>query len=76
MVGICDSLERSGHVRRERAPGDRRAYAVTITDSGHRELARAEAAVPAFLDDTFESLTPAEREQLSDLFGKLLGAHG
>jgi DNA-binding MarR family transcriptional regulator len=72
MVGICDSLERAGQVRRERDADDRRAYAVTITDAGRRMLERAEAAVPAFLDDTFAALTPAERGQLSALLGKLL----
>ncbi|MFE2265332.1 MarR family winged helix-turn-helix transcriptional regulator [Streptomyces griseosporeus] len=72
MVGICDSLEQAGHVRRERDAGDRRAYAVTLTDSGRQLLARAEEDVPAFLDDTFAPLTPAEREQLSALLGKLL----
>ncbi|MGC0334165.1 DNA-binding MarR family transcriptional regulator [Streptomyces sp. SAI-170] len=72
MVGICDSLERAGHVRRERDAGDRRAYAVTLTDSGRGLLDRAEQGVPAFLDDTFRQLTPAEREQLSTLLGKLL----
>ncbi|AWT47620.1 MULTISPECIES: MarR family winged helix-turn-helix transcriptional regulator [Streptomyces] len=72
MVGICDSLEQAGHVRRERDAGDRRAYAVTLTDSGRQLLARAEEDVPAFLDDTFAPLAPAEREQLSALLGKLL----
>ncbi|PAZ15306.1 MarR family transcriptional regulator [Streptomyces sp. SA15] len=75
MVGICDGLERAGHVRRERDAGDRRAYAVTLTDSGRRLLARAEEAVPGFLDDTFKDLTSAEREQLSVLLGKLLQIH-
>lgn len=72
MVGICDGLERAGHVRRERDTVDRRAYAVTVTDSGRRLLAEAEDAVPAFLDDTFRGLTPAEREQLSTLLAKVL----
>ncbi|MCX4663563.1 MarR family winged helix-turn-helix transcriptional regulator [Streptomyces uncialis] len=73
MVGICDGLERAGHVRRERAAGDRRAYAVTVTDAGRAELARAERAVPGFLDDSFQRLTPGERRQLTRLLGKLLG---
>ncbi|MFJ1596597.1 MarR family winged helix-turn-helix transcriptional regulator [Streptomyces sp. NPDC088261] len=72
MVGICDSLERAGHVRREPAPGDRRAYAVTLTDSGRALLARAEEATPAFLDEVFDGLTAEERDQLSFLLGKLL----
>lgn len=72
MVGIADDLENSGHVHRERDPNDRRAYAVTITTSGRRALAKAEKAVPAFLDRTFTALTPAERDQLTALLGKLL----
>ncbi|MFD8526390.1 MarR family winged helix-turn-helix transcriptional regulator [Streptosporangium canum] len=33
MVNLCDDLERAGHVRRERNPDDRRAYAVTVAGS-------------------------------------------
>jgi DNA-binding MarR family transcriptional regulator len=76
MVGICDDLEQAGHARRERNPRDRRSYAVTITDSGRRRLAEAEAAVPAFLDDTFQALTADERGQLAALICKLLGVDG
>ncbi|MFE4610968.1 MarR family winged helix-turn-helix transcriptional regulator [Streptomyces niveus] len=75
MVGICDSLESADLVRRERTPGDRRAYAVTLTDTGRRRLTEAEETVPAFLDTTFQALTPAERTQLSGLLGKLLAVH-
>ncbi|SNS02233.1 DNA-binding transcriptional regulator, MarR family [Streptosporangium subroseum] len=72
MVGVCDDLEKAGHVRRERNPADRRAYAVTITDSGLGLLAEAETSVPEFLDRTFQALTPAERDHLTALLGKLL----
>ncbi|MFG1707420.1 MarR family winged helix-turn-helix transcriptional regulator [Nonomuraea sp. M3C6] len=72
MVSVCDDLERAGHVRRERNPHDRRSYAVTLTDSGRRRLAEAQASIPAFLDDTFQSLTAGERAQLTTLLGKLL----
>ncbi|MFI6735144.1 MarR family winged helix-turn-helix transcriptional regulator [Nonomuraea sp. NPDC050451] len=72
MVGVCDELEREGHVRRERNPRDRRSYAVTITDSGRRRLAAAQASIPAFLDDTFHALTGEERGQLSAILAKLL----
>ncbi|MFG6195552.1 MarR family transcriptional regulator [Nonomuraea sp. JJY05] len=73
MVGVCDDLEREGHVRRERNPRDRRSYAVTITDSGRRRLAAAQASIPAFLDDTFHALTGDERRRLSAILAKLLG---
>ncbi|MGV9412609.1 MarR family winged helix-turn-helix transcriptional regulator [Nocardia sp. NPDC003693] len=72
MVGIADSLEQSGYVRRERDPFDRRAYAVTITDPGRRALAAAERSVPAFLDETFAALSPAERATLTGLLAKIL----
>lgn len=73
MVSVCDDLEQAGHVRRERNPRDRRSYAVTITESGRQRLAEAEASVPAFLNDTFQTLAPGERSQLRALLGKLLG---
>jgi DNA-binding MarR family transcriptional regulator len=76
MVGVCDDLEKAGHVRRERNPADRRAYAVTITDSGLGLLAEAETSVPEFLDRTFQALTPAERDHLTALLGKLLNVAG
>ncbi|MFI7120393.1 MarR family winged helix-turn-helix transcriptional regulator [Amycolatopsis sp. NPDC049868] len=75
MVGIADELEKAGHVRRERDPEDRRAYAVTITAAGRRALAKAEKTIPEFLDRTFAALTPAERDQLTALLGKLLSAN-
>ncbi|MGR6917880.1 MarR family winged helix-turn-helix transcriptional regulator [[Actinomadura] parvosata] len=73
MVSVCDDLEREGFVRRERNPRDRRSYAVTITEAGRRRLARAQASIPAFLDDTFHALTAEERAQLGTLLGKVLG---
>ncbi|MFC3995928.1 MarR family winged helix-turn-helix transcriptional regulator [Nocardiopsis sediminis] len=78
MVGVCDDLERSGLVRRERNPRDRRSYAVTITDAGRRRLAEAEQEVPGFLGEVFGSLDGQELDQLTALLGKLLnnGAHG
>ncbi|MFE6860338.1 MarR family winged helix-turn-helix transcriptional regulator [Nocardia sp. NPDC057668] len=72
MVGIADDLEKSGYVRRERDPADRRAYAVTLTDPGRRALAAAEREIPGFLDETFAALTPAERTTLTDLLTKIL----
>lgn len=74
MVGIADELEKTGYVRRERDPEDRRAYAVTITAPGRRALAKAEKAIPGFLDRTFGALTPTERAKLTELLGKLLSA--
>jgi DNA-binding MarR family transcriptional regulator len=72
MVSVCDELEKSGYLRRERNPRDRRSYAVTVTDEGLERLRVAEAAIPAYLDNIFGALTAAERDQLTALLGKLL----
>ncbi|RMI46668.1 MarR family winged helix-turn-helix transcriptional regulator [Streptomyces triticirhizae] len=72
MVGLCDGLEAAGLVRRERATGDRRAYAVTLTDAGVERLAAAERGVPALLENVLAPLTAEERAQLATLLGRLL----
>jgi DNA-binding MarR family transcriptional regulator len=76
MVGVCDDLEKAGCVRRERNLRDRRSYAVTITDAGRLRLGQAEGAIPGFLQETFQALTPEERAQLTALLGKLLNVTG
>ncbi|MBT2208051.1 MarR family winged helix-turn-helix transcriptional regulator [Actinomadura sp. NEAU-AAG7] len=72
MVNVCDDLERSGFVRRDRNPDDRRSYAVTITGEGRERLAEAERTVPSYLDEILAPLTPDERARLATLVGKLL----
>lgn len=76
MVGICDDLERSGFVRRERNPRDRRSYAVTLTGSGRTALADAEKSVPDYLDTVLLPLDEDERRQLAGLLRKLLDGPG
>jgi DNA-binding MarR family transcriptional regulator len=41
VVDMVDALEASGHLRRERNAADRRAYALTLTPAGERDLATA-----------------------------------
>lgn len=72
MVGLCEELEKQGQVRRERNPQDRRAYAVTITDTGRAALELLERDVPDYLIETLAPLTAKERAQLTTLLGKLL----
>ncbi|MDL4776594.1 MULTISPECIES: MarR family winged helix-turn-helix transcriptional regulator [Thermomonosporaceae] len=72
MVNVCDDLEQSGFVRRERNPEDRRSYAVTLTDEGRERLAGAESTVSSYLDETFAPLTTSERAQLTALINKLM----
>jgi DNA-binding MarR family transcriptional regulator len=72
MVALIDSLERAGYVKRERNPGDRRAYVITLTAAGRRAQARAEEAVDAHALQFFGRLTEAERAELHRLLARLI----
>jgi DNA-binding MarR family transcriptional regulator len=58
LVALIDELEDRGLVARDRDPGDRRNYAISLTDEGRRLLTelgrvagRHEHAITAGLDD-------------------------
>jgi DNA-binding MarR family transcriptional regulator len=73
MVSLIDDLERAGYVKRDRNPGDRRAYVITLTPAGKRAQARAEKAVDAHAHEFFGRLSESEREQLHRLLETLIG---
>jgi DNA-binding MarR family transcriptional regulator len=73
MVSLIDELERAGYVKRDRNPGDRRAYVITLTPAGKRAQARAEQAVDAHAHEFFGRLSESEREQLHRLLETLIG---
>ncbi len=71
LVALIDELEDRGLVARERDPGDRRNYAISLTDEGRRLLAQLgrvarqhEQAITAALNDN-------ERAQLLTLLRRL-----
>jgi DNA-binding MarR family transcriptional regulator len=71
LVALIDELEARGLVARDRDPGDRRNYAISLTDEGRRLLAELghvarqhEQAITAALDDD-------ERAQLLALLRRL-----
>jgi DNA-binding MarR family transcriptional regulator len=72
MVTLIDELESLGMVERERYPGDRRAYAVTLTEKGRKILREATEFVDANEAEFFAALSKPEREQLRALLAKLL----
>lgn len=74
MVALIDGLETAGHVRHERNPEDRRAYALQITRQGRAALARAQRAVTTAEREIAAALTDAEVRQLKDLLNRLLAA--
>lgn len=71
FVVLFDGLERRGLAQRRPAAGDRRSYALYLTEAGKDVLARArrlEAELEARLD---AKLGPGGRRQLLELLGRL-----
>ncbi|WP_405014503.1 MarR family winged helix-turn-helix transcriptional regulator [Kitasatospora sp. NBC_01539] len=71
---LVDSLERDGLVARVRHPEDRRAFLITLTEEGARRHREAEELDRAALAAATGALTPAEREQLRTLLGRIRAA--
>jgi DNA-binding MarR family transcriptional regulator len=72
IVGVVDDLESAGLVERRRNPDDRRAYALQVTDAGHRWLARAEPVLIGAEDELMSDLGAEERRQLVVLLQRML----
>ena len=64
MVKVLDELERSGAVRRERDPADRRRSLVRLTDAGRTLLRELTAEAAQVTDDLLAPLSPTARAQL------------
>lgn len=61
MVTVVDKLERQGLVKRMPHPGDRRAFAVTLTDKARDLLPKLDAQGRAQEDEITASFSDAER---------------
>jgi DNA-binding MarR family transcriptional regulator len=82
MVAIIDKLESQGLAKRLPHPGDRRAFAVTLTDKARKLLPALDAQGRAQEDEITASLTAAERktvlrdlQQMSAAAGLIPGVH-
>ena len=75
MVGLIDSLEEQGLVKREVHPDDRRAYAIRLTAKGKQLCAEAREVVVRTNSDYLKTLQPDERRRLHHLLKKLALAH-
>lgn len=67
MVSTIDELEAKGFVKRRPHPGDRRAHALHVTDSGRETLLRGRKVALAVQDELLAPLSTDEREQLRSL---------
>lgn len=73
VVRLVDDLVEQGLVRRTQDPADRRRNVISLNQSGRRRLRTLERKVDAAQEKLLRSLTPAERTQLVELLGRLLG---
>ena len=62
LTGLIDRLERSGFVRRNSNPGDRRALNIDITDTGLRELEKAKAVIRRINEEIKAGFSEQEME--------------
>jgi DNA-binding MarR family transcriptional regulator len=67
MVQVVDELEAAGLVERRRNPSDRRAYALELTDEGHRRVADAERVIGSVHAQLLGDLGEKERAELHAL---------
>jgi DNA-binding MarR family transcriptional regulator len=74
VTKLVDGLEIEGLVKREQHPDDRRATLLRLTEQGALVSKESLLANHAAVGQLFEHLTPAEREQLAHILGKLLHA--
>ena len=75
MVGVIDELERVGLATRAPAAHDRRAHAVSLTDAGHRAVARIAKVADRLNERTFAALDDGERAQLQALLLRVAESH-
>ncbi len=72
MVGLIDELEGLGLVERRRDPGDRRRYALALTDDGRRTILEAEAVAARVQDAVLAPLGEIERHRLHAMLTSIL----
>ena len=71
LIGLLDELECDGLITRKRAPTDRRARGVTLTEAGQARHAAARASIRAMEDEFLADIDPAERARLRQTLAAL-----
>jgi len=65
LTRLINVLEGLGYVQREAAPGDARAYLVTVTGPGHDVLDRIRREATSMLTDSLKTLPPDDQAALA-----------
>ena len=76
FVPFADTLELRGLIERRRNPGDRRLYALYLTEDGTRLLAELRKVGAAHEQQVCQGLSPEEHQQLATLLRRLADQHG
>ena len=71
IVTILDELQRKGLILRDRAPDDRRAYALRATTAGEQVCQQAMAVMRTHEGRVFDALSHAERQTLIKTLNKV-----
>ncbi len=72
VTGMVDRLEKSGLAVRKANPGDRRAYLISITRYGLKEISKAYAVIRKVNDDILKEFTEAEVETFKKMLNSFL----
>jgi MarR family transcriptional regulator, lower aerobic nicotinate degradation pathway regulator len=75
MVAVINDLADGGFVERAPDPADRRRNVITITARGRTRLAELGVLLAELQDALLVPLTPAERDQLTELLIRLADYH-
>jgi DNA-binding MarR family transcriptional regulator len=76
MVAVVDKLESRGLVKRMPHPGDRRAFAVTLTEKARELLPALDAQGRAQEDEITATLTASEHKQALQYLQRMSAAAG
>ena len=71
VTGLTDELAKDGLVQRQRAPGDRRAFVLTLTPAGRASFEAMAAEHETWVVGLMTDLMPDDRDRLHALLGTL-----
>jgi DNA-binding MarR family transcriptional regulator len=75
VTAAVTDLEERGYLERTPDPADRRRNLVHLTDSGEGFLAGLDKEVVAAQEELLAPLSPAERETLMEMLGRIVEHH-